>query len=417
MNLVIVRRSSFYILLMFFLFTIISKAQTVSPIATPSNSSDGTMPYANLQHTRYFDTNGVYKPKEMFWQSRKLFSLKTSTSYSGQMGPISYFGWLPTGYTFSEPIIANDTLYFSAFLGDGILFSLDTKTGKERWRYKQSNDFLSVATIAGNSVYIGDEKGIFYALDVATSKEKWRYKANNRRFHLTLAAVVDGIVYFNSAEGYNPEGGSFAFNSDENLYALDAQTGQEKWVFHGKGILTSPAIFNDTIFVTTKAGFLYAIDRNSGQEKWKFKANASFYSATATSKAVYFFDDDGWLYAVDSADGKQKWKTNKPTKILTGITVSNGLIFFSGQQFGAYAIDAETGQEKWSFGSRKLCLAPVSAKNVVYFTCEDELYAFEPTTGQQLWKFKSPVGVISAPAVKDGVLYFVSKDGYAFTLR
>ena len=64
------------------------------------------------------------------------------------------------------------------------------------------------------------------------------------------SAIDDGVVYF----------GAF----DNFVYALDAETGQQKWKFDaGASMLSSPALNSNAVFIATYAGKVFAIGRES----------------------------------------------------------------------------------------------------------------------------------------------------------
>ena len=70
-------------------------------------------------------------------------------------------------------------------------------------------------------------------------------------------AVGEGVVYFGS--------------EDEALYAVDIQTGAEKWKFETEGdVLSSPTIGDGVIYFGSQDGNLYAVDTQTRRLKWKF---------------------------------------------------------------------------------------------------------------------------------------------------
>ena len=73
----------------------------------------------------------------------------------------------------------------------------------------------SSAAIADGKVYTGSWDNNLYALDAKTGEEKWRFKTGD--WVLSTPAAVNGMVYFGSLDG--------------NLYALNARTGRERWRF------------------------------------------------------------------------------------------------------------------------------------------------------------------------------------------
>jgi outer membrane protein assembly factor BamB len=66
------------------------------------------------------------------------------------------------------------------------------------------------------------------------------------------------VVYF----------GSF----DNHLYAVDAETGQEKWRFTSGGEETSsPSVAGGVVYFGSHDQHLYAVDIHTGEEKWRFQ--------------------------------------------------------------------------------------------------------------------------------------------------
>ena len=76
-------------------------------------------------------------------------------------------------------------------------------------------------------------------------------------FFQSSPAIADGVVYFGTGEGM--------------LYALDAQTGDERWVFEtADTIHSSPAIADGTVYVGNMESRLYAVDAANGKVQYKF---------------------------------------------------------------------------------------------------------------------------------------------------
>jgi outer membrane protein assembly factor BamB len=192
---------------------------------------------------------------------------------------------------------------------------------------------------------------------------------------------------------------------DNYLYALDANTGQEKWKFKTGDVITAtPAAINNVIYIGSDDGYLYAID-NQGREKWKFNTK-DFITIPSSSTWIRV----GWV---------------------SSPTVINGIAYFGIlYQWGShtyddgsdnrlnylFAVDTTTGQLKW-----KVLTAggtPTVSSNAIYYG-DDEGYVFalDADTAQKLWKFKADSAIVSEIVVVDGIAYFCSKDGYLYALQ
>ena len=65
----------------------------------------------------------------------------------------------------------------TAYLGvsNGILYAIDTQSGKSTWKYEATDSIKSSPSIKDGIIYFGDSGGIFHAVDIATRKMKWQY--------------------------------------------------------------------------------------------------------------------------------------------------------------------------------------------------------------------------------------------------
>ena len=82
-----------------------------------------------------------------------------------------------------------------------------------------------------------------------------------------------------------------------------------KWKFHTNGmVIGSAAVSGGLVYVGSTDGNMYAVDAESGNQKWKFDVKSRVVSSPAVSGVVYFAAYDGNFYAVGSADGQVKWK-------------------------------------------------------------------------------------------------------------
>src|ERR1700748_2215573 len=87
---------------------------------------------------------------------------------------------------------------------------------------------------------------------------------------------------------------TFAFPQDTSMFRNDpahsgvyASAGAAglksiKWSFHTHGeVISSPAVVNGVVYVGSDDGNLYAIDQQTGSQKWKFQTGARITSSPA----------------------------------------------------------------------------------------------------------------------------------------
>ena len=281
--------------------------------------------------------------------------------------------------------------------------------------------------LGGGAVYAGD----YVANAPAQGELVWKFKAAGGV--ATLAAVSDGVVYFGSRDGH--------------LYAVDAQSGQERWEFQADGvILSKPAVADGVVYFGGGGrGFLrlldlhlYALDAQSGQERWRFKpAGGQRVSSPAVADGVVYFADNRYLYAVDVQSGAERWRfqadgrrpeplsPHEELNVLFSPAVSDGVVYVGGNDTYLYAVDAQSGQTKWKFHAGGgfyggFWSSVVISGGVVYISNDDGyLHALDAQSGQERWKFKTGHSGGSSPAISGGVVYVANdddKDGYLHAL-
>jgi quinohemoprotein ethanol dehydrogenase len=177
----------------------------------------------------------------------------------------------------------------------------------------------------------GDASGSYYSRlsfvndrNVSRLGLAWDYPLHTRRGLETTPIVVDGIL--------------FASGNWGKVYALDAATGRELWVY-------DPG-------VDAQWGRYACCDVvNRGVAVWKGR--------------VYVASLDGYLHALDAATGRLTWKVDTLTSrgsgdfhyFITGapliagdlVVIGNGGADFKGARGSLSAYDADTGTFRWRF--------------------------------------------------------------------
>lgn len=368
-------------------------------------SSDGAMTRVNLQRNGVYRTKGLHQVSAVLWKSEVLCKRAQSNVYYHPIiaGSFVYFR---CGSSTSRDDGTGDSFYFS----DDFVYALDTKTGKQIWKFQMKRSHLSTLAVAGDLVFFGSDSGyfgsaggVFFALDATTGQEKWNYKLKNSRLANAAPAVANGLVFFRDAVG--------------NLHALDAQIGKPFWTFSTKGDLTMAAILEETIYFGSSKGFIYAVDTRTGNQQWEFKVGSPPSHPVISDGLVYFSVDEN-IYALDAKTGKQILKVKLPRKMGSLFAIFEKVIYYGGSSDNYYAIDIQTGEEKWRFKTGRHCQFPVIADGAIYFSCYDgNLYALNVKTGQQEWKVESKPHYSNTPAVDSGTIYFASTDGRVYSVR
>ena len=143
----------------------------------------------------------------------------------------------------------------------------------------------------------------------------------------------------------------FVGTESGRMYALDAKTGQEQWVFSAGGpILNSAAAAGGRVFFGAMDGAVYAVDAATGQLAWKFTSPADLGFSTAPLIAegkLLLGGRDGSFYALSPDTGSLLWRHDVGSPILQTAAWNNGRIFFGAMDMRVYALNASDGSLAW----------------------------------------------------------------------
>jgi quinohemoprotein ethanol dehydrogenase len=141
----------------------------------------------------------------------------------------------------------------------------------------------------------------------------------------------------------------------------------------GRGVEATPLMVDGTLYVTSAWSIVYALDAVTGKERWVFdpkvdRAVGAKACCDAVNRGVAYADGkvfvaalDGRLIAIDAKSGKPLWSTQtiddpSGNYVITGAPrVAKGLVFIgnSGADLGVRgymgAYDASTGKQVWRF--------------------------------------------------------------------
>jgi outer membrane protein assembly factor BamB len=220
----------------------------------------------------------------------------------------------------------------------------------------------------------------------------------------------------------------------------------------GGAVRSSPTIVGDTVLIGSSDGNLYALDADTGREKWKFGADSAVTSSPAiASGRVFFSSHKGTFYAVRFADGKLIWKTQfgpdaprayeheigeHPVAhdfdfFLSSAAILNDTVVVGGGDGLIYAFNAKSGTSLWKFRTEgRVRSSPAISNGVVYAGSYDgSLYAIDFNTGKQIWRYDTKgrslnsaqfgfdrKSILSSPAVFSGVVYVGSRDAHLYAV-
>lgn len=343
-------------------------------------------------------------------------------------------------YVVSSPTVVNGTVYIGS--NDGTLYAINAETGEQEWAFTDPDHWIrSSPAVSDETVYFGTENGVeheghVYALDAASGEQNWVTETAIGPSK-SSPTVADGSIYF-------PGEGS-GTGERAGVYALDADTGAEQWHFE-EHLPASPVVMNGTVYVGSRRGNddsqIYAIDAESGDQVWESNApDGDVRTAPAVSDGLVYVGaglnfpndedppHDQTLYAIDASTGETEWTFETTGRPSVTPTVEGGTVYIGtaeeyedGEfQGNIHAVDATTGEERWAFSTLEsdyfttnIGSAPTIVDGTVFFGAFG-LIALDAETGAEQWYF-GPSNARSSPTIVDGVAFVGIDDGSVYAI-
>jgi len=235
--------------------------------------------------------------------------------------------------------------------------------------------------------------------------------------------IPDGIYNFTCFPSLS-NGRIYCGNSAGDLLIVNADTGDTVKTLHvtSQMLVDSPAIDDDgTVYVGSNDNNLYAVDSNTGAIKWSFNVGGQVVSSPSI--------DDSGIYIMGGPFG-QVWKLNKSngsviwTKTTgeygngSGALYGDGFFIASDDRF-VYKFDKDTGIIKWQIYTEdnfaQMSCIVVCAK-VFILGCIDKMIMIDADTGNKDFICHTLASNFTNLGYANGQLYFTSDDGNMYVV-
>ncbi len=271
--------------------------------------------------------------------------------------------------------VHDDTLYVA---NQQHVYALSLPDGQVRWTFPAEADrdrtFFAAPTPAGDLLLVGGYDNVLYALDAQTGTERWTFtQARDRYIASPLAA--HGRIY--------------APNADGTLYVLDEQ-GHLKWTFASAAALwAQPVLDNGRLYLASMDHTLYVLDPQSGQVQWQTTLPGALPAAPAvTEDGVFVAALAPVLTALEPEDGAVRWQQELQGWVWHQPVVADGLVVVADMQGTVYAFEAQGGEPRWTYHAGAAVVAqPAIHQGTLYIATQSgDLIALTWPEGQEQWR-------------------------------
>jgi len=208
------------------------------------------------------------------------------------------------------------------------------------------------------------------------------------------------------------------------MFAIDQGNGLVGWTNPKAKGFSSPAVFNDSLYVGTSSGTVLRLNASDGSEVWETRLLSStvFSGITSSPKVVFdrvyvgTFNETGGageVVALWEGNGSVVWRHATASVHFSSPAYADGTVYIGvmgrynttsqvsfDPPYGVLALDAATGDQRWFFPTTgSVAASPaVLGRNLIAPAKDGKVYAINRTTGALVWGAPAEAG-ISSPAV------------------
>jgi len=310
---------------------------------------------------------------------------------------------------------------------------------------------VGVSVVKGIT-YVGSDNGYTYALNAVTGRLIWAHYGWNMTMSNPL--VADGRVYVSTGSAYFNYSNTMLYLNGKrptrgpglnSMYALDARTGREIWVYHFPGEAMPTAAYEDGfLYIGTGDGHVYKLSAATGKPAWVSDIVSFVSMSSPVLNGKYLFvggTHPNFFYALDKETGKVAWKVTLPHLVATGMgdctpAYAGGLVVQEATvETGdpqkpvanvLLALDAETGKIVWQHRFAKgptppamKTATPMIANGKVFegSPVTGNYYAFDLKSGAEIWKVHLGAQIRAGGALANGIVYVPYKSGDIAAIR
>jgi outer membrane protein assembly factor BamB/Flp pilus assembly protein TadD len=329
---------------------------------------------------------------------------RTNQSAIGPSPPLEVrWDFSACGSRLTSPVVAADALYVASW--DQHLYCLDSKTGKERWRWQARTIVEQPPVVYRERVFVIDRDAV-YCLDGHTGGLLWQRDGVQPQ----SAVLLGDRLYVADLAG--------------TLRCIACETGRELSRLATRERALRSIAARECRITAASTRVLLTVDSDLNRVLWKREGRFDDAMPVLANNSIYMGTFNEGLWCLHEDTGRLQWIFGNEVPIRAAPAAARGRVFFcdTGGRFGC--VDAYTGEMLWSprtWTNNKVgcCSAPVVAGQWVYVLLDDGvLYCLDALTGTEWWRYtvaQWKAGVKSL-AVTSTRLFCASLDGHLRSL-
>jgi len=205
--------------------------------------------------------------------------------------------------------------------------------------------------------------------------------------------------------------------------ALDRQSGNKLWQFPSvdpiDGVFHAAPVLGGGLLVAAGDNKqIYAIDPNTGNQKWIFSSPVAVMGQPVVTDHYYVYEEnDNTINSIDLATGEASWTQAGPYPVYSGLvgaigTYKDSVLFFN-QRNELVSLNITSRKFDWTLKLTQVKpdAIPVVFGDRVYFNSGPYLIAVDAATGAPRWQVMTNEQLISGPVVSATGVVVETEDG------
>lgn len=274
---------------------------------------------------------------------------------------------------------------------------------KEIWSFECEDEVRGSPLVFEGNVHIGCYDNNIYALDAKSGEFQWKFATEGGI--PGRPAAEDGVVFVGSEDG--------------RLYALTSNRGSLVWSYFAEGsIRSSPALSDGHVFIGADDSRMHVVNQTNGRRAWRADANAAIWGTPMVlEERVYFGCESGDFYCYDFK-GELKWRKKTKRAVTSSPIMIDGMVYFGSRDWTVYALESESGFQvsRFRLGGATIS-SPFYSEGKLFIGCSDKnIYAIDAKHMREAWRYETDHQVTGSPIVHEGSVYCGSVDGSFYCL-
>jgi outer membrane protein assembly factor BamB len=289
-----------------------------------------------------------------------------------------------------------------------------------RWKVDIAASPAAPPVIDGDHVFIVLQSGVVAARRVSDGTPAWEVPLKSDRAVAieggrVYVAAADHVEALNAADGTTvwrasttavtapllASGGWLIVITGARVSAFRSADGSQVWTREIGESHVTPSIEGDNLYVPLQNGRLFAVDLQTGADRWHHAYKGPLSEVLAFPDRVYFGTGDKYFFCVRASDGENHWPRVRLGSVVRGQPIADDTrIYVTSMDNTLRAYRRSTGALLWhpSVPFRPTTGPVLIDSAVVVSGAAAELRAFAVTTGQPAGQITLDESLVMPPA-------------------